>query len=294
MKHLISRIALFASLALTGVFVQCSTNDEEAISPVALSSNDVNHITQSTSYSAENLAADTSFIELVRVNKKVVGILDHKLKTLGNKQAREQQSKKIAAIHNQKDITNADFLILVHELGFKNIKEFAELLSETYKRNEELKLKGIDLGSLNKEVYSKAYKAAADKLDFGVASYDVCVECPFNNCNECWGSGGLGGDDQLEQPGGGSGGTVNCQTACANIRNSAKANAEYELMAEWSIACPTFSIGVAKGMSCLGPLGAATGFVCTATICGSLAYARYLSNINIAENQYIVCLNGCK
>jgi len=41
-----------------------------------------------------------------------------------------------------------------------------------------------------------------------VINAQICAECPLNNCNYCWGHGGdgSGGDEQIENPGGGGSG----------------------------------------------------------------------------------------
>jgi len=246
--------------------------------------------------SVQQLATDTSFIAVVKMNKKVTNTLFSKMRLLGSDKARAEQSSRILQLINggKKQVSTS---ALSQEFGFADEQEFKNSIFVLFKRKMELNQRYSNYQNIAKDFERKAYDIVSLKLESNAtdtpASFVdvVCVECHFNNCSECC-------SDCVQTPmpeegGGGSDGST-CRSACNNIRISSRNVAEIEVIGEFSIACPGVSWGAAEIGLCLGPQGAAVGGVCAYLGCGALAYLRYLNNISIAENNYAICQIGCK
>lgn len=281
---------LFAAKALLFICFllfasQCST-DKTGVPPMA------------TISSAKQLASDTVFIAAVRANRAVAGVLFNKLRSLGNSAARKQQAFRInQLIASSNETDNAKKL--ASEFGFANEGAFKNSIFKMFKARIDLEHCYSNYKKLDPKLCNDAYAMVVDKINnenYGAAKpTTICAECPFNNCDECWGGPGGTCPFCVEQPGSGGGGTTTrCITACQNIRIQSSAHAHYTLWAAIGLACPGVAWEMGTIGMCLGgPLGAGAGGTCAAFVCGALAYANYLSDVSIAENSYVTCVSGC-
>ena len=252
--------------------------------------------------SAKQLASDTSFVVSVQMNRKVAHTLFERMRYLGSNAARKKQASRVAQLINDAE-THNNASALSKEFGFVNEHEAQDAMLVIFTKRAELENRYSNYKSVGSALLEEAYRLVVSKQS-DVTSSKVacvtcaCVSCPFNNCAEC-GPGQQpddpnGDPNDPNDPSGGSGSSP-CTTACQNIRVQSEARAQYTLWAAISLACPgaAWEMGTI-GMCLGGPLGAGAGGTCTAFICGTLAYANYLSEISIAENSYVTCISGCK
>ncbi len=286
MKNLLRFATLLCSFLALIIFSQCTS--DRPISP------NVKPAVLITS--AEQLAADTSFIEEVKINRRITKILFNQLRLLGNNEARRQQSATITRLLNERGKVN-HAKELAEQFGFANENDFNQSTYSLFKRRIELDNHYQNFDKLDRSVLQEAYSQAIAKLELSrpqTNDFGICAECPFNNCSECFGErgGGQGGClSCVDAPGGGGG--TNCRNACNSIRISSRNVAELTIVAELSLACPGVTIEVTELALCLGPVAAGAGGTCTYLFCASSAYVIYLNNISLAENNYTVCVNGC-
>ena len=242
---------------------QC-TQDKLDVIPFKASSASASRLTE-----IDRLPQDSSFVKLIEVNSKIANILYANLRKLGNDKARDKQTENVRRLLSKRDLSQGEFGILVKELGFKNEREFVMLTKEVFIRRLELNERYGSINSIDKELIKKSYdKVKKNKKDspiYTLGEGGFCVECPFNNCDECTASSGGGSgvitDPRVNTEEGGGG--IECRNACQVIKINSIAKAEYLLIGELTIACGTAAVGVAELATCFGPLGTATGGVCS-------------------------------
>lgn len=284
MKTLLRFAALIGSLFSLVVLTQCK-NDR----PIDANAKPTVLIT-----SAKQLAADTSFIAAVKMNRRVTQLLFNHLRSLGSDGVRQKQSAKIIQLLKKSATINC-VQELSEQFGFANKSDFSNSIYFLFMKKVELNSRYHNFSTLDKSIYSKSYNQVVAELPDSPAAPSigvVCVECHFNNCNECC-------DDCVAtpEPGDGGGGDdgANCKNACQSARLSARNLAELECLGELGLACSQTFASVQeylinKGQCEVAPLGG----ICAFLTCGTLAYARYVNNISLAESNYTACLYGCK
>jgi hypothetical protein len=165
--------------------------------------------------SAQQLAADPSFVEMVKTKLTIEGILYRKLRAAHSDEVRRQQIEAIAVLLKQP--TQASVLSAVQKMGFENATQFVELTSGLMKKSYEVqqRFKGYNK-LLTTAQLAEAYQlsvplqglmytsylvqeetrwgkktAAGRTADYGQGQF--CPDCHYNNCDECDGGGGGGG-----------------------------------------------------------------------------------------------------
>lgn len=284
MKNLMRLATLLCSFIVLSILSQCTSDKptDSGVKPKLLI------------VSAKQLAADTSFIAAVKINRRVAKLLFNKLRVLGSNKARQQQSAEIIRLLKESGTAN-HAKELAEQFGFTDENDFKKTTYYLFKKQIELATRYQNFGTLDKSVMKESYAQVLSTIQDSPTVNSigiVCVECPFNNCNECCsdcvatpepGDGGAGyGDDG-----------PSCKDACNNIRISSRNVAELQLIAEISLVCPGVTIEITELALCLGPLGAGVAGTCTYLFCASTAYVIYLNNMSMAENNYTVCTNGC-
>lgn len=251
--------------------------------------------------SASQLASDTSFIAAVKMNIAVANILFNKMRLLGSNEARKLQSSRIELLLKQSS-SRENISALASEFGFVDEYEFSNAFFTLLKRKIELSNRYSNYGSLNPESQRVAYNLVVQGLPNTSSAYgrgaSVCVLCPFNNCDECFGNEGGGCPTCVEPPAGGDvgAGGSGYPYACiqrAQTKRASKIHTQEIILYGELFACGLTGAGVG-GAVCTGtmwfpPLGVAAGaagFCITAGGCGVYALALYRSEVATIEAEY--------
>lgn len=238
------------------------------------------------------------------MNREIANILYQNLCRLGSDDARKKQAASVARLIAQaqtRDVSGE----LAKEFGFASRAEFIESMFAISQRKAELNAHYNNVSAIEGKLTADAYRLVVEHSNDGSAttgglsggtvanSTIICPNCPFNDCNTCWPSGG-GTDDKIEQESGGGGGVYSCRREAGIIRENSRMSAGSQLVAAF-IACgwTAFEAGGYAGTVTLNPgvaLGVGSGVI---AVCDLTAMLYYGSQINIIESNYRTTLNGC-
>ncbi|MEJ7664599.1 MAG: hypothetical protein WKG07_36320 [Hymenobacter sp.] len=179
MKNLIRFATLLCSLLFLVLFNQC-TSDRPISACVK---------PELVIVSAKQLAADTSFVAAVKTNRRVTKLLFNQLRLLGSNKARQQQSAEIMRLLRESGTVN-HAKELAEQFEFANENDFKTITHSLFKKEVELSARYRNFKTFDKKLLQESYAQVVDKLEVQLPRTNdaiICAECPFNNCQECFG-----------------------------------------------------------------------------------------------------------
>jgi len=156
-----------------------------------------------SSVTAQQLAADASFVRMVEANTQLTGILYGKLRGLGADEARREMMTRVRGLLGNP--TNANVLRAMQGMGFETPAQFAALTNELLRSSHEVEERfGEYRKRTDGKVLDEAYRLSLRLGNATLTQYwfrakaaqrspgqgTFCPECHFNNCDDCNSGGG--------------------------------------------------------------------------------------------------------
>lgn len=313
MKALLRFAALICSLLSLAILNQCTSDRpiDSSVKPMV------------PLVSAEQLAADTSFVRIALTSNTFQTVVYNALRDAHSQLLRRQTDIRVQHLlgANQQD----SLLLAIKLLGFKEPMQFLSGLGKIGVANKQLKVKGIDLAKLPSDIIAKAYSivsvktayryppilpstSSAKKLAIGSPTTQdyttgICELCFLNNCDECGDFGGQNKVDNGDNHGGGGGGGASCVQLAQGVRQ-AKINSENADFVGALLACGGTAVGagvaVCEGTLITvigGPFSPATGVgtYCVVYVgCAGYAIWQHQTRLSVIEAEYAQTVAQCK
>lgn len=285
--------AILALLVLL-ITAQCSEDKPDMKPSISASA-----VVQSTVLpSAQQLAANADFAELVTLTHSFGDIVYNNLRDARSERVRTAKSKRLNVLYQYSN--NKDSLTLsLRLLGFEDLNQFATNFNRFGALGAKLSAAGIRLQSFPPDLLLKAFELTSKAQNhkypnifaspYARGGGGICYNCHFNNCDECAG--------QIDNPTiptdpDGPGYPHACIQRVQNTRTTKIHSQEVTLYGSL-MGCGLAGVGVGAQV-CAGtiwfpPLGVGAGvagFCITAGGCGVYALTHYRAEVAVIEAEY--------